>query len=109
MKRVTPGLGEAFDPVEEDLQEIFVLALFRGLSEGLPTRENTHLPVNQAGLALPDPVQTALENCTASYLITGHLVTALRGQVVFWTADHSACLREGRLTVRHRPAFGGDG
>ena len=87
---MTPGVGEAFGPVEEALQEIFVLALFRGLSEGLSTRENIGLPVKQAGLALPDPVQTAPENYTASCVITGHLVVALRGQVVFWTADHLA-------------------
>ena len=34
--------------------------------------------------------------------ITGHLVEALRGQVVFRTDDHLACLQGGRLDVRHR-------
>ena len=58
--------------------------------------------MKQAGLALPDPIKTAPENWTASCVITGHLVAALRGQVVFLTADHSACLRGGRLAVRHR-------
>ena len=62
VQRVTPGVGEAFGPVEEALQEIFVLALFRGLTEGVPERENTCLSVKQAGLDLPDPVQTAPEN-----------------------------------------------
>ena len=56
MQRVTPGVGEAFGPVEEALREIFVPALCRGLSEGLPTRENTRLPVKQTGLALSDAV-----------------------------------------------------
>ena len=72
VQRVTPGVGEAFGQVEEALQEIFVPALFRGLSEGLPKREDTRLPVKQAGLALPDPVQTAPENWTESCVITGH-------------------------------------
>ena len=58
--------------------------------------------MKQAGLALPDPLKTAPENWTASCVITGHLVAALRGQVIFRTADHSACLRRGRLAVRHR-------
>ena len=102
VQRVTPGVGEAFDPVEEAFWEIFVLVLFRGLKEGFPARKNTRLTVKQAGLALPDPVQTAPENWTASYVITGHLVESLRGQVEFWTADHSACLWEGRLSVRQR-------
>ena len=56
VQRVTPGVGEAFGPVEEALREIFVPALFRGLTEGVPERENTRLLVRQAGLAMPDPV-----------------------------------------------------
>ena len=88
VKRVTQGVGEAFGPVEEALWGIFVPALFRGLSEVLPERENTRLPVKQAGLALQDPVQTSPKNWTASCVITGHLVAALRGQVVSRTADH---------------------
>ena len=63
---------------------------------------NTRLPVNQAGLAIPDPVQTSPENWTASCVITGHLVAALRVQAVFRTADHSPCLRGGRLAERHQ-------
>ena len=59
MHRVTPGVGEAFGPVEEALQDIFVLALFRGLTEGLLERENTRLSVKQAGLDLSYPIQTA--------------------------------------------------
>ena len=58
--------------------------------------------MKQAGLALPDPVNTSPKNWTASCLITGHLVAALRGQVIFRTADHSACIWGGRLAVRHR-------
>ena len=58
--------------------------------------------MKQAGLAIPDPVKTAPENCTASCVITGHLVASLRGQAVFRTSDHTACLRGRRLTVRHR-------
>ena len=92
VQRVTPGVGETFGPVEETLREIFVPALFIGLKEGVPARKNTRLPVKQTDLALPDPVQTAPENWTASCVITGHLVGDLRGQVVFRTADHSACL-----------------
>ena len=50
MQRVTPSVGTAFAPVKEALREVFLPALFRGLTEGLPTRENTRLAVNQAGL-----------------------------------------------------------
>ena len=53
-------------------------------------------------MALPDPSQTAPENWMASYVITGHLVAALRAQVEFWTADHSAFLREVWMAVWQR-------
>ena len=102
MQRVTPGVGAAFGLAEKVLQEVFLLALLRDLTEGLPTRVNTRLPVKQAGLAIPDPVQTSPENWTASCVITGHLATALRGQAAFRTADHTDCLRGGRLAVRQR-------
>ena len=91
MQRVTSGVGEAFGLVEEALREIFIPALFEGVREGVPEREITFLPVKQASLALPNQIQTAPENWTASCVITGHLVAALRGQVEFWTANHSTC------------------
>ena len=99
---MTPGVGEAFGPVEEALREIFFPALFKGLKEGVPERENTRLPVKQAGLALPHPFHRAPENWTASYVITGHLVAAFRGQVVFRTIGHSACLWVGWMDMRQR-------
>ena len=102
MQRVTPGVGGPFGPVEEALREIFVPVRYEGLGEGVPKREITRLPVKQVGLDLTDPIQTAPENWTAYCVITGHLVAALRGQVKFWTADHSACLQEGRIAVRKR-------
>ena len=95
-------MGAAFSPVEEALREVFVPALFRGLTEGLPTRENTRQPVKQARLAIPDPVKTDPQNWTASCVITGHLFAALRGQTTFRTADHTACIKRVRLAVRHR-------
>ena len=55
MQRVTPGIGDAFGPVDKALKETFVLALFEGLGDGVPERGVTHLPYKQAGLALPDP------------------------------------------------------
>ena len=102
VQRVTPGVGAEYGPVKEALREVFLLALFQGLTEGLQTRANTRLPVKQARLAIPDPVQTAPDNWTASCVITGHLVASPRGQAAFRTANHTDCLRGGRLSVRHR-------
>ena len=36
VQRVTPGVGDAFGPVEEALKEIFLPALHEGLGEGVP-------------------------------------------------------------------------
>ena len=95
-------MGAAFAPIEETLREVFLPALFWGLTEGLPMKGNTRLLVKKAGLAIPDPVLTAPENWTASCVITGYLVSALRGQTTFRTADHTACLRGRRLAVRRK-------
>ena len=102
MQRVSPGIGDVFGPAEEALQETFLPALFQGTGEGSSERGVTRLSVKQAGLALPDPTKTAPEKWTAYYVITGHLFVALRGQVKFRTADHSARLQEGRTAVQRR-------
>ena len=81
VQRVTPGISNASEPVEEEIAKAFLPALFEGVGDGVPGREITRLPVKQAGMALPDPTQTAPVNWQESCVITGHLVSALRGQV----------------------------
>ena len=81
VQRVTPGIGNAFGPVENLIRETFLSDIFEGLGGGAPERRVTCLSVKQAGLALPYPTLTAPENWIASCVITGHLVAALRGQV----------------------------
>ena len=87
---VNPGISDAFGPVEEEIAKAFLPALFEGVGDGAPGREITRLPFKQAGMALPDPTQTSPANWQASCVITGHLVSALRVQVPFRTADHAA-------------------
>ena len=99
MQRVAPGIRDTFSSVEKAMRKTFVPALFQGLGEGAPERGVTRLPEKQAGLALPDPTLTPPENWTASCVITGHLVAALRGQVDLRTEDHSVCLWEGWTAV----------
>ena len=92
VQQVTPGIGDAFGPVEKAMQETFFSTLFEVLGEGSTGIGVTRLPVTQVGLVLLDPTLTASENWTAPCFIKGHLVAALRGQVEFWTADYPACL-----------------
>ena len=58
--------------------------------------------MNQAVLALPDPRKTDPENWTASCVITGNIVAALRGQEELRTSNHIAYLSEGREEVQKR-------
>ena len=102
LQRVTPGVCDAFGLVHKALMETFLPDLFYGLVQGAPERGVPHLAVKQAGLAITDLTLTAPENWTASCVITVHLVVALRGQVEFQTADHSACLQEGYTAVWRR-------
>ena len=83
MQQVTPGIGDAFRPVETALKKTFVQPLFEGLGKGVLERGVTCLPVKQVRLALTDPYQMAPEYWTESCVITRHLVAALRGQVEF--------------------------
>ena len=58
MQRVTPDIGDAFDPVEQAIGDAFIPAHFQGLREGTPGRGVTRLPMKQAGLVLPDLIKT---------------------------------------------------
>ena len=75
--------------------------LFQVIGAGIPGWEVTHLPVKQAGMDLLDLTLIDPENWTASYVITGHLVAALRGQEEFRTAEHAEFIREGREEARN--------
>ena len=46
VQQVTPGIGDAFGPVEEEIATVFLPALFKGVGDGAPGREITCLPVN---------------------------------------------------------------
>ena len=45
VQRVTPGIGDAFGPVEEEIAKAFLPALFEGVGDGAPGRAITRLPV----------------------------------------------------------------
>ena len=100
VERVTPDIGMAFQDVEDALWDIFLLALFKGATAHIPRRAITSLPVKQAGISLPNPTRTVEENWTVSCVITGHLVTALRGTAEFGSGDHALLMGKGREEIR---------
>ena len=54
-----------------------------------------HLPVNQAGLEIPNPTISTWENWMASCVVIVQLVIALWGMTKFKKGDHSLILWEG--------------
>ena len=68
----------------------------------IPGRAITGLPVKQARIALPDPTWTAGENWTVSYVITWHLIAALRRMAEFRLGNHALLRGEGREKIRWR-------
>ena len=92
VQRVTPNIGDSFRPVEQALREAFIPSLLQGLGEGTLGRGFNLLPLKHAGLDLQDPTKTCHDNCMDSFVITGHLIAALRGKEEFKKSDHSAYL-----------------
>ena len=89
MQRVTPGIGMAFQTVEDNLRDTFLPALFHGATSQIPRRAITGLLVKQARIILPESNNTSGDNRIASCVITGHLATALRRTADFSFGDHA--------------------
>ena len=109
LQRVIPGIGDAFGLVEEEIKTVFIPEIFYSVRDRAPGREITRLQVKQAGMALPDPKRTAPNNWQAYCVITGNLVSALRGHVIFQTSDHTTCLWDGRAGGKEEERGEGDG
>ena len=93
---VAPGVGMVFQAVEDDLLDTFLQALFQGDTSHIPGRTITGLPNKKSGIAFPDPPHTVGANWTASYVITGHLVSALCRTDKFSSEDYALVIEEGR-------------
>ena len=78
-----------FQPGEEALRDKFLPALFKEVKSQISRRVIPGLSVKQAGIALPDPTQTAYANWKASCVITGNLVSGLCGTYEFRLGYHS--------------------
>ena len=104
VQRVTSGIGVAFQAVEDELRDSFLMSLFQGDTYQIPGRAITGLPANQAWIALPDPTQTAGANWTTSCVITGYLVAALRKTAEFMSGYHALLMGEGRAEIQQRYA-----
>ena len=66
VQRVTPGIWMAFQAVEDELRDTFLLALFHGDTYQIPRRAIASMTIKYDRIDLPDPNQTAGANWTAS-------------------------------------------
>ena len=109
------NIGGFFGPVAKALYCTFLPALFgEPIDPDDPRLALAPLPVKHAGLALPNPVDSAGENYKASTLLCSHLLAALKGSQKFSSADHRATIsgvraelreRNSTVMVRHLPPF----
>ncbi len=104
VQRVVKDVGEEFEGIEKALARTFLPALFNDDYDVAadPRRQLASLPVKHAGLALPDPTESAEANYDASILVCSHLLAAFRGVDEFRTADHLAVIREVKTELRQR-------
>ena len=99
--RVLHNVGPAFQPIEEAIKRTFIPALL-GMDNGLSghnERTLTALPVKNAGLGIPNPVQSAMEQIDSSRAITAELTDSLKSNSALDVQDY---LHQGRETRRLR-------
>jgi len=103
VQRVVENIGDNFTNVAEAISQLFLPALFNDeLEDGDPRHLLAGLPVKHAGLAIPNPTQSAEKNFEASTLITSHLTAALRGVEVFRSAAHASVVSRVKAELKER-------
>jgi hypothetical protein len=102
LQRVTDGLGLEFSAIALAMHYDFLPALFGVESVSDTQRQLASLPVKFAGLAIPDPTATAETNWSASTVICGHIIAAIRGTTIYRSADHLSVLKNGKAELRKR-------
>ena len=104
VQRVTLDISMELHPIEDTLRNVFFPALFKGPISQIPGRVVTGLPIQQDGIFLPYPPQTAISNWMVSCVIKGKLAAALLRTAEFWLGDHELLIRKGRDETRRRHA-----
>ena len=77
VQQVTPGIREAFCPVEEALYKSFLVDLFHSATTSILERGVTYLPFKQDVIAIPIPNLSTSYKCTDSCVFMKHLALAL--------------------------------
>jgi hypothetical protein len=103
LQRVCPETSEAFRPVWNAISDGFLQSLFQ---DNIPSNDYRvsicKLPVKYAGLALPNPTESAASNYENSCLRNSHLIAALRGNENFRHSNHLTTIREANAELKTR-------
>ncbi len=103
VQRVVSAIGPQFSTVADEISSKFLPALFgASLKDSDPRLQLARLPVKQAGLALPSPVDTAESNYRDSTCAVSHLLAALRGRQDFRSAYHLEVIATVKAAVLKR-------
>jgi hypothetical protein len=97
-------VGDKFDGVRDKMRSTFLPALIKdNIADGDPLLNLACLPVKNAGLALPNPVNRAEANYRASEVPNSHIIQVMRKKETFSLQDHTATARKvkGEIKKRH--------
>lgn len=97
VQRVRQDIGNDFHNVQKAIAADFLPSLFGdNIMDDDPRIRLATLPVKAAGLALPNPVESADPNYLSSLEACSHLCEAILGNIVFSPADHRTTISETR-------------
>jgi hypothetical protein len=101
VQRVIRDVGDKFGTIREVVHRPFLPSL---LKETPPENDPLHrlaaLPAKSAGLALPDPVESADLNFRASEVTNSHIIQVMRGKEIFSLQDHQANTRKIKANIK---------
>jgi hypothetical protein len=103
VQRVVRGVGPKFDGVRDKMRSTFLPALLKtSITDGDPILNLACLPVKNAGLALPNPVESAEANFRASEVANSHIIQVMRKKEIFSLQDHSATTNQVKGELKKR-------
>ena len=100
--RAVPGIGNLFQPLEDEIRHRFLPALTGREAPSNAERELIALPAWQVGLGIPIPTRVASMQFTGSVEITAPLVGLIVQQSPQYSAVAQVRQKESKATVRSR-------
>ena len=100
LQRTVPRVGALISPIEEDLRDKFLPALFGGAEITANFRKILGHSVKHGGLCIPDPRLSEESAYNTFEVASRELVDSLLGGSVLHYVGHMACVCKAIQTVR---------